>query len=241
VKNQVFAEITSEKGISWIAARFDGILGFAFESISVDGVTPVWYNILSQKLVADPVFGVWLSNNPQGQNGGELILGGVNSKRYTGDFTYANLTSQTYWEFQVNDFMLNNISLGWCNGTCNAICDTGTSLIAGPSANINALNRKLGAIIINGEGIFTSCDVLQTLPTVQVTFSGKVFNLTPKQYVLQVSELGSTTCLSGFVGLDLPPNIGPLYILGDVFIRAFYTKFDYGNRRVGFATAIHSN
>jgi len=45
----------------------------AFETISVDNVMPVWYNILSQKLVTNPVFGVWLSSNPQGSNGGLMV------------------------------------------------------------------------------------------------------------------------------------------------------------------------
>ena len=65
-------------------SRFDGILGLAFETISVDHVTPVWYNILTQKLVDQPVFSFWMSKNPQGANGGEMMLGGVNASRYTG-------------------------------------------------------------------------------------------------------------------------------------------------------------
>lgn len=54
-------------------AQFDGILGMAFITISVDHVTPVWYNLLSQGLVKNPIFGVWLSSNPQGKNGGVLV------------------------------------------------------------------------------------------------------------------------------------------------------------------------
>jgi len=52
--------------------------------------------------------------------------------------------------------------------------------------------------------------------------------------VLQVTAGGTTQCLSGFESIDLGGGT-PLFILGDVFIGRFYTIFDFGNNRVGFA------
>ena len=60
VKGQLFAEAYHQPGIAFIAAKFDGILGMAFPSISVNHIPTVFGNMIVQNLVTNPVFGFWL-------------------------------------------------------------------------------------------------------------------------------------------------------------------------------------
>ncbi len=148
VTNQGFAEATKEPGITFLVARFDGILGFAWPRISVDGVVPVFNNMIAQQVIpaTNQLFAFWL-NRTEGSGkhptGGELTLGGVDPAHFSGTINWVPLTNETYWEFAFDSISMGSTTFA-SNG--RAICDTGTSLLVGPSAVISKLNKAIGAI-----------------------------------------------------------------------------------------------
>lgn len=127
-------------------AKFDGILGLAYDTISVDGVVPPFYNMVAQNLVSEAAFSFWLNRNNTQSVGGELTLGGADQSHYTGSFNWLPVTRQGYWQFALDDVLIAGTSLGACTSGCQAIADSGTSLLAGPTAIVTAINTKIGAI-----------------------------------------------------------------------------------------------
>ncbi len=111
-----------EPGIAFVAAKFDGILGMAFKSISVDGVPTVFDDMIAQHLVPSSIFAFYLNRyklvlvctcliitrlifnfrNLNGTTGGELLLGGTDPNHYSGSLIYVQLSSETYWEFKMD-------------------------------------------------------------------------------------------------------------------------------------------
>ncbi|XP_041112263.1 cathepsin E-like [Polyodon spathula] len=81
------------------------------------------------------------------------------------------------------------------------------------------------------------CTKLSSLPRVDFTIGQVEYTLTAEAYVRKEQLNGREICFSGFEALDLYIQSGPLWILGDVFLAEFYSVFDCGNDRVGFAKA----
>jgi len=236
VKAQKFAEATNEPGITFVMAKFDGILGMAYPQISVANLTPVFNNMINQSLVAEPVFALWLNRNPDAPQGGELTLGGMDSKHYFEPITWVPVDKKGYWQFAMDKIVGGGEALGCTNG-CQAIADTGTSLLVGPKDEVERIQHKIGAKpLIMGE-YMVDCATIPNLPNITLVIGGKNYSLMGREYVLKISSFGQTVCLSGFMGMDMPPKVGPIWILGDIFIGRFYSVFDFGQNRVGFAEA----
>ncbi|XP_051128693.1 aspartic proteinase A1-like [Andrographis paniculata] len=145
VKSQEFIEATKEPSLTFLMAKFDGILGLGFQEISVGNSTPVWYNMVEQGLVKEPVFSFWLNRNQEEESGGELVFGGVDPDHYKGKHTYVPVTKKGYWQFDMGDVLIDGKESGYCTGGCSAIADSGTSLLAGPMTVVAMINHAIGA------------------------------------------------------------------------------------------------
>ncbi|CAG2107805.1 unnamed protein product [Medioppia subpectinata] len=191
--------------------------------------------MIAQGVVSAPVFSFYLNRDIGGQTGGELVFGGSDRDHYTGNFTYVPVTRRGYWQFTMDGLSVGTAAQSggqYCVNSCQAIADTGTSLIVGPSDEIAAINQAIGAVDEGNGEYLVDCRTLDSLPDITLTIGGQAFPLSPSSYLLRQSAPdGRTQCLSAFTagGSD------PLWILGDVFIGRYYTEFDFGNNRLGFA------
>ncbi|XP_017050132.1 lysosomal aspartic protease [Drosophila ficusphila] len=226
IANQTFGEAVSQPGSSFTDVAFDGILGMGYQQIAEDNVVPPFYNLYEQGLIDEPVFGFYLARNGSSEEGGQLALGGTDLDLIDGEMTYTPVVQEGYWQFGVNNITWNGTVV--CDG-CQAIADTGTSLIACPPAAYQLVNSLIGATLIEGD-YYVPCSTVSSLPVLTFNIAGANFDLPPSVYIQTYTEGNYTTCMSTFtyIGTDF-------WILGDVFLGQYYTEFDFGQNRVGFA------
>ena len=81
-----------------------------------------------------------------GSDTGELILGGYDTTKYTGAFTYAPVSVKGYWEFVANSVVLTVGSTKTTIATSiNAILDTGTTVaLVAPTVYANQIYSIIG-------------------------------------------------------------------------------------------------
>ncbi|XP_008821520.2 cathepsin E [Nannospalax galili] len=236
VVGQQFGESVKEPGQTFVNAEFDGILGLGYPSLAAGGVTPVFDNMMAQNLVDLPMFSVYMSSDPEDGLGSELTFGGYDPSHFSGSLNWVPVTKQAYWQIALDGIQVGDTVM-FCSEGCQAIVDTGTSLITGPSHKIKQLQEAIGAILTDGEYV-VECGNLNMMPDITFLINGVSYTLSPAAYILQDFADGMQFCSSGFQGLDIQPPSGPLWILGDVFIRKFYSVFDRGNNQVGLAPAV---
>jgi saccharopepsin len=56
INNQDFVEVTKEPGLIFAFGQFDGILGLGYDTMSVNHITPPFYNMVNEGLLDAPVF-----------------------------------------------------------------------------------------------------------------------------------------------------------------------------------------
>ncbi|CAO3614346.1 unnamed protein product [Mucor hiemalis] len=231
VEDQGFAESVKEPGFTFALAKFDGIFGLGYDTISVKHTVPPFYHMVNKDLVDEKIFSFWLNDANKGESaeGGELVFGGVDPDHYKGDITWAPIRRKGYWEIDLEDIKFGGESVDL--DPVGAAIDTGSSLIVAPSTVAELINNEIGAKKNWAGQYILDCALVPNLPEFCFVFAGKDFCLKGEDYVLQVQD----QCISGFMGMDIPEPAGPLWIIGDVFLRKYYSVYDLGKNRVGLA------
>jgi hypothetical protein len=200
-------------------------------AISVDKMPLIFDLLVSQGKVSGNSFSFYLTKTA-GTNGSSLVLGGVNTKYADGDFKYYPLISKDYWRITMSDIVFNGTSYK-TGSNIQAIIDTGTSVIAGPKAVIAKMTAGFGP----GAQKQVDCNKIDSYPDLTFSFGSDKYVLKARDYILKITQLAQTECIVGLIGLDLPAQLGEAFILGDSFIKTYYTHFDVENGQVGFAKA----
>ncbi|XP_060087413.1 pepsin B-like [Heteronotia binoei] len=230
VQNQVFGLSEDEPASPFYYANFDGILGMAYPAMAVGGYTAM-QQMLRQGQLSEPNFSFYFSRQPTVQYGGELILGGVDTQLFSGQISWAPVTREVYWQIGIEEFAIGSQATGWCSQGCQAIVDTGTCQLTVPGQYIGSFLQAVGAEEYNGEYV-VNCNDVQNMPTITFVINGSQFPLPPSAYV----STNNGYCYVAIEPTYLPsPNGQPLWILGDVFLKEYYSVFDMANNRVGFA------
>jgi hypothetical protein len=136
---------------------------------------------------------------------------------------------------------LNGIKIGFTPLVSNAaiaILDTGTSLILGPADEVLALNFKISAgrsCYEIEDALICDCGLehsIEDYPVLYFKLGRSYFDLKPAQYFYRFG-LNCRLLISS----QGPVNF---WVLGDVFLRRYYSVFDMDNQRIGLAISINS-
>ncbi|KAH9914106.1 aspartic peptidase A1 [Fomitopsis serialis] len=226
----------------------DGILGIGPQDLTCSCIPTVVDNAYKQGLLEAYEIGISFtpSTTPSEMNG-ELTFGGVDERKYKGTLTYVDITSTSPASHYVG--IEQSVMYGDTEilGPTSGIVDTGTTLLLLATDAFNAYQNMTGATMDDSSGLL-QIDEEQygALQSLYFNIGGTVYELTrdaqlwPRSlnkyiggtedgYYLVVSDNGA---VSGS-GLD--------FINGMTWLERFYTVYDVGNSRVGFATTNHTH
>ncbi|KAK9685600.1 aspartic proteinase precursor [Basidiobolus ranarum] len=231
VVNQAFGETNFELDF-FEKVEFDGIFGLGFDQItSIDHATPLT-NMMKQGQLDQPIFSVWLNNKYTEASGGELLFGATDKNRYTGTIDYFPVVREGYWEIEIDGTQINDLLVPTVART--AAIDTGTSLIVMPKEDADSINEMIGGKPFQ-DGLY-SIPCNGTGPTVNLIFGGLLFPIRSEEYTV---DIGDGACVTGFAGNDM--GFDDMWIVGDVFLRVWYSVFNFERKQVGFGKAVQSS
>lgn len=143
-------------------------MGMGFKEISVFNADPFFETLVDQGQLQESVFGFYLAESDS-----ELIIGGRDSSRYSGNITYVKVekqvrilrnvlcfcfttdTIQGYWQTSFDTISVNGNDI--TVSTQDAVIDTGTTAILGDQESISNIYANIpGSATMQDTDLWTS-------------------------------------------------------------------------------------
>jgi len=215
---------------------YDGILGVGMPQGSLEKRFNFIGNLAEQGALKRDRFSVWLANENDTE-GSEIVFGEVAEDRLASEIQWVPVSrfDTGMWQTTMDDFSIDDTLIGLCGTVgCQAAFDTGTNAIAAPDHMI--------ATLVSTLNIQQDCSTYDSLPTLGFSFQGSVHNLDKRDYIKRVfTNDGGVQCFHQFLPLTLAGPKKDLILLGDPFMKRYYTVFDRESLKVGLALSKHKD
>lgn len=239
VANTTLGVVNTEE-TSMARMQADGLLGMAFDGLSSFTHPPIFELLTQQYPDIEPVFAFYLSpdaNTP----GSELHLGGYDDQRMNNTkavWQKTNVLPQyglwTYWRLAMHSVRVGS-NENVCVDGCVGFVDSGTSLLSIPG---NLYIDFLYKVSTYAQARGCYCGFMQSgfqcflcapenFPPIRFGIGNKHF------YILDGSDY--TLCIGLTCLVLVQPSGQDMWVLGDVFMKKFYSLYDVKKREIGFA------
>lgn len=239
-------------GTGEVSTSPQGVLGigFAINEVQVNRANGQPYPNLPAALkeagqTASNVYSLWL--NDLDASSGEILFGGVDTAKYSGDLQTVPMISQSGQYFQLL-VALTGLSISGEASTSSelplaVLLDSGSTLTYLPTDMAEALFNEVNAVWVDNVGAaYAPCNLADSGRTLEFNFSGAVITVPFNELFIEAGtvngqelqlESGERACIFGI------SEVGDhLAVLGDTFLRSAYVVYDLENNEVSLANTV---
>ncbi|KAI7896406.1 aspartic peptidase domain-containing protein, partial [Mucor mucedo] len=242
-------------------------LGFPFLTASATSYNPFLFNLKALNKISQNIFSIYMNNREVYGDSGEIILGGIDKTKYTGEIIYVPVSKTTRQTSSIQTktdygyWQVNGQGVGVANGvtadvqldfqeTVPFVFDTGTTLSYFPS---NVLEPLLIASVGKTNVVYDQvnnyfqirCSMAKRNTTIQIMLStSSNISSEPITMHVPISDIifpmdTRYIATATICMFGIVPTTGTIFI-GESLLRSVYQVYDAEQNRIGIAGAVGS-
>ncbi len=193
--------------------------------------------MVSAGVINSPAYSLFLDAN----NTGSLLLGGVDSAKFTGPLTVLPIVqpSQASLQVQLTGIGINrSSSLATSLSNTIVVLDSGTTEIYLPTNAVNHIAKVLGGTTSGGQPI-VDCAIVRASTTVDFYFPNKGLIRVPLNQLVDASAPSRRQNLCRLAIVATPAD--SYFLLGDFFLRSAYVVYNFPQQQIAIAQASYNS